>query len=221
MADSFNSDDQQINKLMEVSFSNSPQGLQRKISQSSISDIAYNGNKTSYFQPTKSGGRIRFNDTVRFGNERSLGIARHEFGHKMHIDLARNNPRLQTELFDAMRSETGKLSRRSAIGKANFDRVTHGIRSAGIGDPSDLISFKADGAVNDYFASITNNRIGFGHSNAYWKSGMSINGVNTAQVEESFAQMVSIYGRKDRTWWNYLEKETPELTGVFKKWIGS
>lgn len=60
-----------------------------------------------------------------------------------------------------------------------------------------------DASLHDFYGAITRNKIGCGHTNSYYSGKYGYD----RRLSETFANMVEIYGRKDKKIWNYIKKK--------------
>ena len=208
------------NTLMRSAFANAPQDLIRKLGdQTPMKNITFGKTKHSHYLGTRE-GEINFSDV-----DKGLDVAVHEYGHHIEKGLTRNNTDFVVRIHEIMNEENRRMRRTSAAGKQLFDDITEEIKDRRIFiKPNGFMDIDKtapppDRFLNDYFGAITKNRIGYGHSNDYYKGGISVSGISTMQMTEAWANMTTAYARVDRTAWEAMEKFTPKLTGAFKEWL--
>ena len=80
----------------------------------------------------------------------------------------------------------------------------------------------------DYFGALTNNKIGFGHPDSYYKNGIEMvrksgdvvpSGIKDKNFAQIMANLLEMASDPDQTRWRYIEKTTPNTTRAYKEWL--
>ena len=69
--------------------------------------------------------------------------------------------------------------------------------------------------IQDLYGAITKNKIGAGHSDAYY----STRGFGSGQHHETFANLTCIYTHENPIFWKHVKSEFPELAKYFEDLI--
>ncbi len=160
----------------------------------------------SWFQH-KSITLARSSMKKRHGFYSEFDVYRHEYGH--HIDFwalspdgkKRVPPISQTPKSHGGLSESMTQAKKSLYGKSTAQKERNTRLRKEILD-------RMDTDLADLFGSLTNNRIGWGHSKSY----LSRPGNGPAEV---FANLFEIYSRENRSAWDLIVKELPDLANDF------
>ncbi len=79
-----------------------------------------------------------------------------------------------------------------------------------------LTKFKEDDSLSDLFGSLT-----FNEAVGIWRHRRSYLTKPFARLNEIFADLFDIYSRRDKTAWNVVRDELPEIAAEFEKMIDS
>ncbi len=148
----------------------------------------------------------------RAGQEsRRNDVLCHEYGHWLDFHGKNNgqprvdfllslSPNDKGGLGDSMKTAMKSLEARNTAGRDRRMALNREIDQRG------------DVYLADLFGALTLNKVGYGHSNAYYKRKGTRN-------TEAMANLVCLYSRKDQRGWEFAKAELPDLCGDFEKLI--
>ena len=138
----------------------------------------------------------------------------HEFGHFLDRKIMRKQGDSYEKFRLKMKDEAWKIINMQKSDRSAFNKL---FREVGT----------SHGAVADLFGAVTLNKVGYGHSNSYYRplissSGEVLAGGEGKQLTEAFANMTAIYcdpllKKKN---WGFIKKHLPGLASEYEKWAG-
>ena len=135
----------------------------------------------------------------------------HEYGHWLDFHGVNNDneridhflsstPNDRGGIGDSMKRAMKGLEARSVKGRERRKLLNETIDASG------------DLYLADLFGALTLNKVGYGHTNSYYKR-------RGARGTEAMANLLCLYSRKDQKGWQFAKQELPELCADFEQLI--